>query len=44
VDGAAIVTAALGELEAPLDLIRFLGARAVARAVRSTAGPASAES
>jgi L-aminopeptidase/D-esterase-like protein len=44
VDGDAIVTAALGELEAPLDLIRFLGARAVAGAVRSTAGPASAES
>jgi L-aminopeptidase/D-esterase-like protein len=44
VDGDAIVTAALGEVEAPLDLVRFLGARAVAKAVRSTAGRSSAES
>jgi L-aminopeptidase/D-esterase-like protein len=43
VDGDAIVTAALGEVEAPLDLVRFLGARAVAGAVRSTARPVSAE-
>lgn len=44
VDGDAIVTAALGEVEAPLDLVRFLGARAVAEAVRSTARPSPAES
>jgi L-aminopeptidase/D-esterase-like protein len=43
VDGDAIVTAALGEVEAPLDLVRFLGARAVVGAVRSTARPTSAE-
>ena len=42
VDGDAIVTAALGEVEAPLDFVRFLGARAVASAVRSTARPTSA--
>ena len=39
VDGDAIVAAALGEVEAPVDLVRFLAARAVAEAVRSTAGP-----
>ncbi|HWC37375.1 MAG TPA: P1 family peptidase [Acidimicrobiales bacterium] len=44
VDGDAIATAALGEVEAPLDLVRFLGARAVAEAVRSTAGPSSRSS
>ncbi len=39
VDGDAIVAAALGEVEAPVDLVRFLAARAVAEAVRSTSGP-----
>lgn len=43
VDGDAIVAAALGEVEAPVDLVRFLGARAVAEAVRSTARPNAAE-
>jgi L-aminopeptidase/D-esterase-like protein len=36
VDGDAIVAAALGEVEAPVDFVRFLAARAVAEAVRST--------
>ncbi|HEX6476082.1 MAG TPA: P1 family peptidase, partial [Acidimicrobiales bacterium] len=44
VDGDAIVAAALGEVEAPVDLVRFLGARAVTEAVRSTARPTTAGS
>jgi L-aminopeptidase/D-esterase-like protein len=36
VDGDAIVSAALGEVEAHVDEVRLLGARAVAEAVRST--------
>jgi L-aminopeptidase/D-esterase-like protein len=42
VDGDAIAAAALGEVEAPVDLVRFLAARAVAEAVRSTTRPTAA--
>ena len=43
VDGDALVAAAIGQVEAPVDLVRFLAARAVAEAVRSTARPPEAE-
>jgi L-aminopeptidase/D-esterase-like protein len=39
VDGDAIVAAALGEVEAHVDEVRLLAARAVVQAVRSTGQP-----
>jgi L-aminopeptidase/D-esterase-like protein len=42
VDGDAIVGAALGEVEAHVDEVRLLAARAVTRAVRSTVWPTPA--
>lgn len=41
-DGDGIVAAALGDVEAHVDEVRLLAARAVARAVRSTVPPAAA--
>jgi L-aminopeptidase/D-esterase-like protein len=41
-DGDAIATAALGEVEAHVDEVRLLAARAVTQAVRSTGRPAAA--
>jgi L-aminopeptidase/D-esterase-like protein len=35
VDGDAVVAAALGEVDSPVDLVRYLAARAVAEAVRA---------
>lgn len=39
-DGDAVVAAATGAVEAPVDLVRLLAVRAVARAVRSSVDPA----